>query len=314
MANMLSISETQAGVNQRFLSDDRMEVLQSDDYSSFELDEDNNRMVKQSQVVWLSKEIRRDGQIEPIIVKLNPKNGKKVIHGGQHRFKACMMLGIPVRYIIQNAMDDNDMVKVHVNHLAFGWKDYLSLYLKKGIESYKRYNELLNDLTITMSTKQGTKEVKIGHDTLLGLLYWRPDGRKVGGQFWDSNVKDPEKNHKLAFQQGLLEFSAEQERFVRRFVNNIDRLQNHIAPKWRHAVLRDKLLFVAIQRIWTDENWRKTKTKPETSWFGFDKLIEFLDKSGSWIERGHSYEDYLDQFEEILSYGRTRRNRVFFNV
>lgn len=312
MANVLSIPETQTGINKRFLdNNEECKVLSSGNYDEFELDSEKNRGTKQSHVIWLSKEIKKDGQIEPIIVKINPKTGKKVIHGGQHRFLACKMLNIPVRYIIQNAMDDDDMVKVHVNHLAFGWKNYLDLYIRKGLEPYIRYKRLMGELSFIAPSG---KIIEIGHDTLLSLLYWFPDGKKVGGIFWDSNKKDPKVNHKLGFNSGMLEFTDEQEQFVRKFVKSVDNLHPYIAPKHRHAVLRDKLLFVAIQKIWTHENWRKVRTKPESSFEGFQQLIKKLKESSDWIDRGHAYDDYLDQFERVLSYNKTRKNRVLFDI
>ena len=188
MANVLSIPEAQTGINKRFLdNNEECKVLSSGNYDEFELDSEKNRETKQSHVIWLSKEIQKDGQIEPIIVKINPKTGKKVIHGGQHRFLACKELGIPYRYIVQGAMSDKDMTSVHLKHLPFGWRDYLRNHINAGLKEYVRYSKLMNELSFIYTDGYGKKQkVTIGHDTLLSLLYWRPDGKQVGGEFWDS--------------------------------------------------------------------------------------------------------------------------------
>lgn len=310
MAQVLTIPETQSGINMRFLSgNEDSKVQRSSNYEEFELDPVHNRKVRQSHVIHLSKKIGKDGQITPIVVKINPINGKKIIHGGQHRFGACKLLGIPVRFIIQNEMEDEDMIKVHVNHLAYGWKDYLDHHISAGKEMYKKYAKLM----VELSYPGDKAPITIGHDTLLGLLYWNPDGKNAHN-FWDSNVKDPEKNHKLAFNEGELSFTNEQEMFVRRFMKNVDKLAPFIAPKHKTGVIRDKLLVVAIQRVWREVNWRRLRTRPESSFDGFVSLEDKLKQSSDWIERGHSVDDYIDQFEQILSYGKKRKNRVLFNV
>ena len=313
MAIALTTPQIQKGVNMRFLEgEEDSRVLRSDNYDMFILAPLKNRIIRQHHVKDLAKDILKDGQIEPGLVKLNDE-GKYVVHAGQHRFLACKELGIPYRYIVQGAMNDKDMTRVHLKHLAFGWKDYLRNHINAGLKEYFRYSNLMSDLSFVYTDGDGKdKKVDIGHDTLLSLLYWKPDGKQVGGQFWDSNVKDVEKNHKLAFNEGLLQFSKEQETFVRRFVKNIDRLAPYITQKYRHAVIRDKLLFVAIQKVWKDKNWRTKPNDPETSFGAFATLITKLQQSANWIERGHAYDDYLDHFEQVLSYGKKRKNRVLF--
>ena len=314
MAIALTTPQIQSGPNMRFLNDEDSGVPYSDNYDLFILAPKKNRETKPHHVRDLAKDIFKDGQIEPGLVKLNDE-GKYVIHAGQHRFLACMELGIPYRYIVQGAMSDKDMTNVHLKHLPFGWRDYLRNHINSGLKEYVRYSKLMNELSFVYTDGYGKKQkVTIGHDTLLSLLYWRPDGKQVGGEFWDSNVKDVEKNHKLAFNEGLLEFSKEQEQFVRRLVKSVDRLAPYVVQKYRQAIMRDKLLFVAIQKIWKDDNWRTNQRDPETSFGSFGTLIKKLQQSASWIERGHAYDDYLDHFEQALSYGKKRKNRVLFNV
>lgn len=105
------------------------------DYSKFEFNE-LNRGVDDAHVRRLTKNIKQNGLIQPIVVTADGN-----IIDGQHRFHACRELGIPVQYIIRDAMTMTDVVQL--NNMSKPWSvmDKVQSYAAQGNENYVRLLE-----------------------------------------------------------------------------------------------------------------------------------------------------------------------------
>ena len=105
------------------------------DYSQFEFNE-LNRGVDDAHVRRLTKNIKENGLIQPIVVTADGN-----IIDGQHRFHACRELGIPVQYIIRDAMTMTDVVQL--NNMSKPWSvmDKVQSYAAQGNEHYVRLLE-----------------------------------------------------------------------------------------------------------------------------------------------------------------------------
>ena len=69
-------------------------VLYEKNYTKFTL-LDDNRDINDVHVEALAKSMKKSGQLMPIIVNENLE-----VLDGQHRLKACELLGLPVAYVV----------------------------------------------------------------------------------------------------------------------------------------------------------------------------------------------------------------------
>ena len=101
-------------------------------YTRFEFNE-LNRGVDAAHVRKLKKNIKDIGLVQPITVDSDGH-----IIDGQHRFHACRELGIPVRYIIQDSMNMEDVVAL--NNMSKPWStlDKVQSFAAQGNELYKQ--------------------------------------------------------------------------------------------------------------------------------------------------------------------------------
>lgn len=85
----------------------------------------------------------------PIIV------ANDLIIDGQHRFDACVALGIPVPYIEVKEMTADEIITamhtLNSNAKNWGLGDYLNLYVKQGKENYILLNQFMEDYGVSIS-------------------------------------------------------------------------------------------------------------------------------------------------------------------
>jgi len=105
-------------------------IHETTDYSRFEFNE-LNRGVDDNHVRRLTKSIKEHGLVQPIVV-----TAEGGIIDGQHRFHACRELGVPIQYIVRDAMDMTDVVQL--NNLSKAWTitDKVNSYAAQGNEDY----------------------------------------------------------------------------------------------------------------------------------------------------------------------------------
>ena len=84
-------------------------VMKTNDYSLFKI-MDGNRRTNSANLNQISESMKEKQLVIPITV-----NEKFEIIDGQHRFKACEYLGLPVYYIMQQGYDINDVIRANVN-------------------------------------------------------------------------------------------------------------------------------------------------------------------------------------------------------
>ena len=121
-------------------------VRESDNYSMFKIDSMCNRDIDYNWVSKLAKNIDKIGQIEPIKVDSNG-----VVKNGQHRFCACKMLGLPVKYEI--ILDEHkDFIKT-VNTQQKPWSTKVKLEVAaKTNENYSLFKNLIDEYNLNVST------------------------------------------------------------------------------------------------------------------------------------------------------------------
>ena len=114
-------------------------VHTTEDYTRFEFNE-LNRGVDAAHVRKLKKNIKDIGLVQPITVDSDGH-----IIDGQHRFHACRELGIPVRYIIQDSMNMEDVVAL--NNISKPWStmDKVQSFAAQGNEHYQKLLDFYQD-------------------------------------------------------------------------------------------------------------------------------------------------------------------------
>lgn len=114
-------------------------VHTTEDYTRFEFNE-LNRGVDAAHVRKLKKNIKDIGLVQPITVDSDGH-----IIDGQHRFHACRELGIPVRYIIQDSMNMEDVVAL--NNMSKPWStmDKVQSFAAQGNEHYQKLLDFYQD-------------------------------------------------------------------------------------------------------------------------------------------------------------------------
>lgn len=109
------------------------------DYGQFEFTE-YNRSVDAGHVRKLKKLIKRQGLMQPISV--TPDG---YIIDGQHRFHACRELGIPIKYIVSDALRMSEVVELNNSSKPWTIADKVHSYAAQGKEDYIKLVNFHND-------------------------------------------------------------------------------------------------------------------------------------------------------------------------
>ena len=117
-------------------------ILKTTDYDVFELT-DINRDPKHSENVKESIEIKDLTSYIPILVKVNPSNGKYTIYDGQGRYLACKDLGLPVYFVIGQDLEETDIHLLNISQEKWKPEDYLRHYSNRGYTEYQKIEKLL---------------------------------------------------------------------------------------------------------------------------------------------------------------------------
>lgn len=132
-------------------------ILITKDYSEFKKIA-SNRRINLKTYAKLIRSMREEQLIIPICV-----NEKLEIIDGQHRFKCCQELELPVYYYVLEGYTTSQMKRA--NLVSSTWKrdDFLHAYLSEGIEQYIKFNLLktnsalsTNDLIAVLSKIRST--------------------------------------------------------------------------------------------------------------------------------------------------------------
>ena len=116
-------------------------IEKTKDYSQFKFSEDN-REIDYNHVnrLVVSLEKYEDNNLKPIIVKSD-----MTIIDGQHRFKACEILDIPVFYQIDDNYNQMKIVDFNTIQKSWSTKDYLNFWIKNDRIDYKKLDIFCKD-------------------------------------------------------------------------------------------------------------------------------------------------------------------------
>lgn len=147
-------------------------VHMTKDYDKFQV-YSFNRPINEGLVKRLMESIQKIGYMEgkEVLVDAN-----LAIIDGQHRFNACVGLGIEVPYTVTD-VDPHDAI-IHLNANQDHWKikDYVHTWAQSGLECYQQLEEFeakyklgaVNSMNLLFAAhgmdKTDTKRVKSGHE------------------------------------------------------------------------------------------------------------------------------------------------------
>ncbi len=112
------------------------QVRYTTEYNKFQIMEDN-RKVDDRHVAELIVNIRKRGQLQPILV-----NEKWEVLDGQSRLKACRLLEIPVMYLLSYKTTIKDVILINTTQKPWKTVDYLKCFSHKNHWNYLEYRKI----------------------------------------------------------------------------------------------------------------------------------------------------------------------------
>lgn len=148
------------------------QVLKTRNYSIFKF-MDDNRTINVANLTRIMESMSKEQLIIPIIV-----NEDYEIIDGQHRFKACEKLDLPVYFIMVEGYDSNQMILANAGG-GRKWfaKDYLEHYCVKGNNDYLKIQEIISEYNINvydflkiLSFVRGQKNTLVKKEFIDGVI------------------------------------------------------------------------------------------------------------------------------------------------
>lgn len=117
------------------------EIRETKDYSIFKF-RDDNRVINQNHVKKLSNEMKENGWLSTSVVTIN---GSGDVIDGQHRVKAAMSVGVPIRYKVSKGAGTDEMTAM--NTLQRNWSpfDHLHKFVVRGNPHYITFDKFVKD-------------------------------------------------------------------------------------------------------------------------------------------------------------------------
>ena len=112
------------------------QVYETTDYSIFRPHKRNRNVVTRRDMLQQAKE----GIISPIIV-----NGEMIIIDGQNRLHHSMLVGAPVKYIIDESLTVDDIARMNTNQEKWMLIDWIESFANEGREDYEKLIHILNN-------------------------------------------------------------------------------------------------------------------------------------------------------------------------
>ena len=125
------------------------EIYETKDYSIFKFREDN-RIINTNHVKKLSVRMKENGWLSSSVVTLN---GSGEVIDGQHRVKAAMSVGAPIRYKVTRGAGSDEMTEM--NTLQKNWSpfDHLHKFVTKGNPNYITFDKFVKDFPMFKYTE-----------------------------------------------------------------------------------------------------------------------------------------------------------------
>jgi hypothetical protein len=125
------------------------EIFETKDYSIFKFREDN-RVIRPNHVKKLAQRMRTRGWLTTSEVTIN---GSGDIIDGQHRVKAAIETGTPVRYKVSKGAGIDEMTEM--NTLQVNWSpfDHLHKFVSRGVPSYVTFDKFVREFPMFKYTE-----------------------------------------------------------------------------------------------------------------------------------------------------------------
>lgn len=197
-------------------------VYSTNDYSKFKVI-DGNRPLNPKNIKKIKQSMSAEKLMIPIIV-----NEKYEIIDGQHRFIACVENGLSVDYIM-NVGYSLEQVK-RANTSSENWKpaDFLESYVKQGMGSYIKFEELKLKYNLTVSP------LKDIFSSMQGITANTMREIFNDGEFELDSLDQVEE-----FLEALNDFGTFEYRNKSNFIHSFLRLWNY--PKYNHKRMTERL-------------------------------------------------------------------------
>ncbi len=167
------------------------EIFETKDYTIFKFRNDN-RVIDYNHVKRLSQKMKDRGWLSSSVVTIN---GSGDTIDGQHRVKAAIAAGVPIRYKVTKGAGVDEMTEM--NQLQKNWSpfDHLHKFVTRGNENYIKFHDFTkefpmfkyteismflnnNQTTIARHTFESgnyvVKSVKIGREWANNILQVKP--------------------------------------------------------------------------------------------------------------------------------------------
>lgn len=125
------------------------EIFETKDYSIFKFREDN-RIVNTNHVKKLAKRMSENGWLSTSVVTLN---GSGDVIDGQHRVKAAISVGVPIRYKVTRGAGIDEMTDM--NTLQKNWSpfDHLHKFVVRGNVNYITFDNFVKEFPMFKYTE-----------------------------------------------------------------------------------------------------------------------------------------------------------------
>lgn len=125
------------------------EIFETKDYTIFKFRNDNRPIIP-SHVKKLASRIKERGWLSSSVVTLN---GNGEVIDGQHRVKAAISVGSPIRYKVTRGAGSDEMTEM--NTLQKNWSpfDHLHKFVERGNEHYVTFDKFVNEFPMLKYTE-----------------------------------------------------------------------------------------------------------------------------------------------------------------
>lgn len=119
------------------------QIYTSSNYGEFVFKKEN-RLVSQKDAEKIAENMKENGWVGAPIEVSETADKRFQIEDGQHRFTAARMANLPIRFIV--VRERSAYEQAEHNNMVLKWKpmDYIEMYARNGIPSYKRLLNLCN--------------------------------------------------------------------------------------------------------------------------------------------------------------------------
>ncbi len=125
------------------------EIFETKDYSIFKF-RDDNRVIRPNHVKKLASKMKNRGWLPASVVTIN---GSGDVIDGQHRVKAAIETGTPVRYKVVRGAGIDEMTEM--NTLQVNWSpfDHLHKFVVRGVPSYITFDKFVKEFPMFKYTE-----------------------------------------------------------------------------------------------------------------------------------------------------------------